>query len=142
MSCKIILRFAYWISAMHQFKMDINITKHDCWWDIKSEKELMSWHFKQITLFCLHITQTEIQGTESLSFLSAESRAALNDLGHLVDRDISMSKSDNAIETEWVRQAPFMEWWQKKQMKDVCDNQPGWMHIITCYGKDLMLGTN
>ena len=77
-----------------------------------------------------------------MSFLSAKSIDALNDLGHLVDREISMSKSDNAIETEWARQAHFIEWCQKKQMKDVCGNQPGWMRIIACYGKDLMVGTN
>ena len=53
-----------------------------------------------------------------------------------------MSKSDNAIETERARQAHFIEWCQKKQMTDVCGNQPGWMRIIACYGKDLMLGTN
>jgi len=97
---------------------------------------------KQIALFCLRITQTEIQGAESLSFLSAESRDALNDLGHLVDREFSMSKSNDAIETEWARQAHFIEWCQKKQMKDVCGNQPGWTRIIACYGKDLMLDTN
>jgi len=27
-------------------------------------------------------------------------------------------------------------------MKDVCGSQPGLLHIIACYGKDLMLGTN
>jgi len=27
-------------------------------------------------------------------------------------------------------------------MKDVCGDQLGWMRIIACYGKDLMLGTN
>ena len=27
-------------------------------------------------------------------------------------------------------------------MKDVCGNQPGWIRIIACYGKDLMVGTN
>jgi len=53
-----------------------------------------------------------------------------------------MSKSDNAIETERARQAHFIEWCQKKQMTDVCGNQLGWMRIIACYGKDLMLGTN
>ena len=53
-----------------------------------------------------------------------------------------MSKSDNVIETKQARQAHFIGWFRKKQKKDVCGNQPGWMHIIACYGKDLMLGSN
>ena len=76
-----------------------------------------------------------------MSFLSAESRAALNDLGHLIDREISMYKTDNAIEIERARQSHFKEWCQNKHMKDVCGNQPGWVRIIACYDKDLMLGT-
>ena len=52
-----------------------------------------------------------------------------------------MSKSNNAIETERAMQAHFIGWCQKKQMKDVYGNQPDWMHIITCDGEDLMLGT-
>jgi len=43
-------------------------------------------------------------------FLLAKSQAALDDLGHLVDQEISISKSNNVIETERARQAQFIGW--------------------------------
>jgi hypothetical protein len=42
---------------------------------------------------------------ETLSFLPAESRAALNNFGHFIDVKLAQLKQGSAIETERFRQA-------------------------------------
>jgi hypothetical protein len=57
---------------------------------------------------------------ETLLFLPAKSRAALNDLGRFIDAKLAQLKQSSAIETEWFRQAQYLKWF--KQNKFVPDD--------------------
>ena len=81
-------------------------------------------------------------GVETLSFLPAESRAALDDLGHFIDAKIARIKQGSAIETERFRQAQYLNWCKQKFVPDPCGDEPGYERLVACFIENLMLDCN
>jgi hypothetical protein len=77
-----------------------------------------------------------------LLFLPAESRAALNDLGHFIDAKLVRHKQSLAIETEWFRQAQYLKWRKQKFIPDPCGEEPGYEQVVACLVENLILDCN
>jgi hypothetical protein len=77
-----------------------------------------------------------------LSFLPAESRAALGDLGNLVDAKIARLKQGASIETTRFRQAQVIKRCNQKLIPDPCGNEPGYEQIVACFAENLMFDCN
>ncbi len=75
-------------------------------------------------------------------FLPAESRAALNDLGHFIDAKVARLKQGSAIETEQFRQAQYLNWCKQKFVPDPCGDEPGYERLVACFIENLMLDCN
>lgn len=63
-------------------------------------------------------------------------------MGDIVDREISESKADSAIETKRARQAHYIEFLRLKGVTDPCGNDEGWTNVIAIYIKFIMSGAN
>ena len=77
-----------------------------------------------------------------MSFLPAESRAALHDLGHFIDAKVARLKQSSAIETERFRQAQYLKWCKQKLVPDPCGDEPGYERLVACFIENLMLDCN
>jgi hypothetical protein len=75
-------------------------------------------------------------------FLAAESRAALNDLGHFIDAKVARLKQCSAIETERFRQAQYLNWCKQKFVPDPCGDEPRYERLVACFVENLMLDCN
>ena len=67
-----------------------------------------------------------------MSFLPAESRAALDDLENLVDAKIVRLKQGASLETTRFRQALFIKWCNQKSVPDPRGAEPGYERIVAC----------
>ena len=79
-----------------------------------------------------------------MSFLCAESRAALEPLEHLVNQEISKSRSDKKIETARFRQAVYIKWCLGilRGDEDTCGNGSGYQYLVSCFIKNLIISEN
>jgi hypothetical protein len=77
-----------------------------------------------------------------LSFLPAKSRAALGDLGNLVDANIARLEQGASLETSRFRQAQFIKWCNQKLIPDPCGNEPGYEWTVACFAENLMFDCN
>jgi len=77
-----------------------------------------------------------------LSFLSAQSRAALNDLGNIVDEKMSRFKQSGKAETTRFRQAVYIAWTARMFMADPCGPEIGYQRIVCCFLEQLTRDNN
>jgi hypothetical protein len=77
--------------------------------------------------------------TQTLSFLPSVSRVALFDLGNSVDEKIARLRINSSIETEWFRQANYLNWCQIKKIPDACGNEYGYESILACFIENLII---
>ena len=77
-----------------------------------------------------------------MSFLPTTSRAALDDLGNLVDAKIAGLEQGASFETKRFRQAWFIKWCNQELISDPCGNEPGYERIVACFAENLMFDCN
>lgn len=77
-----------------------------------------------------------------MSSLPAECRAALNDIGHLVDQEIARSKRSNGIETLRFREACFITWCKEHKVPDPCSVGVIAQRLAAYFLKDLIRHNN
>ncbi len=96
----------------------------------------------QLLLPSITISPNFNRTNEAFLFLPAKSRAALGDLGNLVDAKIARLKQGASLETTRFRQAQFIKWCNQKLIPDPCGNEPGYERIVACFAENFMFDCN
>ncbi len=56
-----------------------------------------------------------------------------------VEEKIARLRINSSIETEWFRQAKYLNWYQIKKIPDACGNKYGYRRILACFIENFII---